>query len=57
MNEYFISKKNQKNKDYIYRFNDEIICNDAQSMLIYEWTPYSSLSPFRISDGKRYLYK
>lgn len=26
-------------------------------MLIYEWTPYSSSTPFRISDGKTYLNK
>ncbi|CAF0932962.1 unnamed protein product [Rotaria sordida] len=31
--------------------DENLVCNDDQSMLIYEWTPYSSSSPFRISDG------
>ncbi len=41
---------------YFYRYDDETNCNTAESMIIYHWTPSSSLSSFRISDGKDRIY-
>ncbi|CAF0979215.1 unnamed protein product [Rotaria sp. Silwood1] len=32
-------------------YDEKMVCNGSESMLIYEWTSYSSSSLFRISDG------
>jgi hypothetical protein len=36
----------------LFRYDDRKECNDARSMLIYQWTSGSPISTFHISDGK-----
>ncbi|CAF0938833.1 unnamed protein product [Adineta steineri] len=37
-------------------YDGDIRCQDGQSMLIYEWTPSSSTSPFRINGGQGFYF-
>jgi len=45
----------KKNLHVSFRYDDETNCNGARSMLIYQWASYSSISTFRITDGKNKL--
>ncbi len=54
INKYF-NKKTQS-KSVFLRYDDKTIFDSTDSMLIYEWTPYSSSSLFRIPDGKKFLW-
>ncbi|CAF0919130.1 unnamed protein product [Adineta steineri] len=37
-------------------YDGDLRCQDGQSMLIYEWTPSSSTSPFRINGGQGFYF-